>query len=263
MTKTNIMKRAMLATTVAAMLSMSFAATFPSAAIAQTAPAARPVDQRHPLGRRRSDGPPRKPDERPLRRQRRDRRRSGPLRHQLYLFGKAPGETTVYATNKAGKVVYRRNVRVGNNIGSVNQLLTLAMPDARIQATPMNGVVLLTGTVALPPTSRKPNRIVQAFVGEGTQVISRLKTATPLQVMLKVKIAEVSRTLTGHRRQSRRDIDGGRRHRRVISRADQLGTLQSRGGGFSLHIPTGGSAPRPGLPNVLGLDIARARRQRE
>jgi pilus assembly protein CpaC len=115
--------------------------------------------------------------------------------NQLYVFGKAPGETTVYATNKAGKVVYSANVRVGTNIGSVNQLLNLAMPDARIQATPMNGVVLLTGTVAAPADVEEANRIVQAFVGEGTQVISRLKTATPLQVMLKVQIAEVSRSL--------------------------------------------------------------------
>jgi pilus assembly protein CpaC len=56
-------------------------------------------------------------------------------------------------------------------------------------------VVLLTGTVAAPADVEEANRIVQAFVGEGTQVISRLKTATPLQVMLKVQIAEVSRSL--------------------------------------------------------------------
>jgi pilus assembly protein CpaC len=69
------------------------------------------------------------------------------------------------------------------------------MPDARIEATPMNGMVLLTGTVGAPTDVEEAQRIVQAFVGEGTQVISRLKTATPLQVMLQVKIAEVSRSL--------------------------------------------------------------------
>jgi pilus assembly protein CpaC len=36
---------------------------------------------------------------------------------------------------------------------------------------------------------------VQAFVGDDTKVVSRLRTATPLQVNLQVKIAEVSRTL--------------------------------------------------------------------
>jgi pilus assembly protein CpaC len=114
---------------------------------------------------------------------------------QLYVFGKGPGETTVYATNKAGTVVWSSIVRVGSNLNSVGQMLKLAMPEAAIVATPMNGLVLLTGTVATPGDIEEAQRIVQAFVGEPTQVISRLKTATPLQVNLHVKIAEVSREL--------------------------------------------------------------------
>src|SRR3546814_566900 len=50
---------------------------------------------------------------------------------QLYVFGKAPGETTVYATTKAGKVVYSSTVRVGNTLDSVQQMLSLALPAAR------------------------------------------------------------------------------------------------------------------------------------
>jgi pilus assembly protein CpaC len=112
---------------------------------------------------------------------------------QLYLFGKGAGETTVYATNKAGAVVWSATVRVGANLGSVGSMLKLAMPDAAITATPMNGLVLLTGTVAGPEDVEEAQRLVQAFVGGGTQVVSRLKSATPLQVNLQVKIAEVSR----------------------------------------------------------------------
>ncbi|MEI4600206.1 hypothetical protein, partial [Klebsiella pneumoniae] len=36
-------------------------------------------------------------------------------------------------------------------------------------------------------------RLTQAFVGDQVKVLSRLKTATPLQVNLQVKFAEVSR----------------------------------------------------------------------
>jgi pilus assembly protein CpaC len=114
---------------------------------------------------------------------------------QLYVFGKGAGETTVYATNKAGTVVWSSTVRVGSNLNSVPQMLKLAMPDASITATPMNGLVLLTGTVATPVDVEEAQRLVQAFVGPETQVVSRLKTATPLQVNLRVKIAEVSREL--------------------------------------------------------------------
>jgi pilus assembly protein CpaC len=114
---------------------------------------------------------------------------------QLYVFGKGRGETTVYATGRNGRVVYAANVRVGNNLSSVGEMLGMAMPEANIQATPMNNLVLLTGTVSSPTDVEEAQRLVQAYVGEGTQVISRLRSAVPLQVNLKVKIAEVNRSL--------------------------------------------------------------------
>jgi pilus assembly protein CpaC len=68
---------------------------------------------------------------------------------------------------------------------------------------------------------------VQAFVGTGTQVISRLKTATPLQVMVKVKFAEVSRNLIR--------IVGTN----LLARESDAGAADSvRGGGATGHIVT-------------------------
>ncbi len=115
--------------------------------------------------------------------------------NQIYVFGKAAGQTTIFATNKAGKVVFSANVRVGNNFESVDDMLRLAMPEADLKATPMNGAVLLTGTVLAPVDVEEATRLVQAFVGDGVQVLTRVRTATPQQVLLKVKIAEVNRSL--------------------------------------------------------------------
>ncbi|QQN74787.1 type II and III secretion system protein family protein [Croceicoccus sp. YJ47] len=116
-------------------------------------------------------------------------------RNQLYVFGKAGGETTVYASNAAYDIVWSANVRVGSNIDSIDQMLGLAMPEARIATATMNNMVLLTGTVASPGDAAEAERLVAAFVGDGVNVISRLKTATPLQVSLHVRFAEVSRSL--------------------------------------------------------------------
>ncbi len=113
---------------------------------------------------------------------------------QLYVFGKGSGETTVYATSKSGHVVYAANVRVANNVGSLNEMLHLAMPEAMIQATPMNNLVLLTGTVASPDDIDVAQHLVESYVGTGLNVVNRLMTATPLQVMLKVRIAEMNRS---------------------------------------------------------------------
>ncbi|MCA0902820.1 type II and III secretion system protein family protein [Qipengyuania aquimaris] len=115
---------------------------------------------------------------------------------QLYLFGRSGGETTVYASNARGDIIWSANVRVGSNIGSIDQMLALAMPEAKINVATMgSNVVLLTGTVAAPEDAAEAQALVEAFVGEETNVISRLRMATPLQVNLQVRIAEVSRSV--------------------------------------------------------------------
>ena len=114
---------------------------------------------------------------------------------QLYVFGKRSGETTIYATTAGGRVAYAATVRVGSNTGSLDEMMRLAMPDAAIQVTPMNNLVLLTGTVGSPGDVEEAQRLVQAYVGTTTQVVSRLRSATPLQVSLRVRIAEVNRSL--------------------------------------------------------------------
>ena len=99
---------------------------------------------------------------------------------QLYIFGKGQGETTLYATNAQGRTVYQTTIRVGGNIDSIDQMLSLTMPDARISVSTMNGIVLLTGTVQNPTDAAEAEDLVQTFVGKDTKVVSRLKVATPL-----------------------------------------------------------------------------------
>ena len=115
---------------------------------------------------------------------------------QLYVFGKSGGETTLYASNAAGDIIWATTIRVGSNIGSIDQMLALAMPQAKINVATMGtNTVLLTGTVAAPEDAADAQALVEAYVGEGTNVISRLRMATPLQVNLQVRIAEVSRSV--------------------------------------------------------------------
>ncbi|MEP3226971.1 MAG: type II and III secretion system protein family protein [Parasphingorhabdus sp.] len=115
---------------------------------------------------------------------------------QVYIFGKSGGQTSFYATSRSGKVVYSAEVSVGAEISSIDQMLGLAMPDANIAVSTTNNFVLLTGTIADPDDAEEAENLVQAYVGNATRVVSRLKTATPLQVNLRVRFAEVSRSLT-------------------------------------------------------------------
>ena len=127
----------------------------------------------------------------------------------LYVFGVGGGETTIYASNSRGDIIWSANVRVGSNIGSIDQMLALAMPEAKIAVATMgNNTVLLTRTVAAPEDAAEAQNLVEAFVGENTNVISRLRMATPLQVNLQVRIAEVSRNVVRSLGVNLASIDG-------------------------------------------------------
>lgn len=157
---------------------------------------------------------------------------------QLYVFGLSGGETTIYASNAAGDIIWSANVRVGSNLDSVDQMLDLAMPEADIRVATMGtNTVLLTGTVAAPEDASEAERLVQAFVGDEANVISRLRMATPLQVNLRVRFAEVSRSLVRNIGANLQTIDG--------TGGFQFGVGQGRGAEFF--------APDSGVTGV-GLD---------
>ena len=177
---------------------------------------------------------------------------------QIYIFGKAAGSTTLYATDARGRVVYSASVRVGQNLGQVGDLIDLAMPEADIQVTTLSGTVLLTGSVAQPSDAEEAERLVQAFVGEGTQVISRLRTATPQQVMLQVKIAEVSRSLVRALGVNWENIDPtGGNIGFVFNRGRDVGSFNADGS-FNFTPPTSGSSLGLRLTDVFGLNVAGA-----
>ena len=123
---------------------------------------------------------------------------------QIHLFGKAFGEATVFATTASGAVVYSSNIRVSQNITSIDSMLRLAMPESDIRVTTVGQIAVLTGVVASPDDAAQAKMLVTSLLNPGVNVsdpgaqlkiavVSRLKTATPLQVNLQVKIAEVSR----------------------------------------------------------------------
>ncbi|QNN68561.1 type II and III secretion system protein family protein [Sphingomonas lutea] len=122
---------------------------------------------------------------------------------QLNLFGKKSGEATLIATAADGSVVYATNVRVSQNLSSVNEVLRAAMPESNITVTPIGQVAVMNGTVASPEDAAQAQALVAAYLNPGKKdgdvldivPINRLKTATPLQVNLRVRIAEINRTL--------------------------------------------------------------------
>jgi len=125
---------------------------------------------------------------------------------QMNLFGKKAGEATVIATAADGSVVYGAHVHVNQNISSINEILHQAMPESDISVTNVGQIAVLNGTVASPDDAAQAEMLVKAALNPGVDVskpdamlnivpVSRLKIATPLQVMLKVRVAEMNRSM--------------------------------------------------------------------
>ncbi len=175
--------------------------------------------------------------------------------NQIYVFGKGPGVTTVFATDREGRTVYSANVHVGSNMADVAGVIRAAMPDAQIQVETFNGLVVLNGTVASPADVEQATSIVQGVVGKEVQVISRLKTATPLQVMLQVKVAEVSRTFVKTIGMNLASFDNTGGFKFGIGQGRSIATQYTPGGGLFTGVTSSSTGTTSGTASSTGSSL--------
>jgi pilus assembly protein CpaC len=113
----------------------------------------------------------------------------------MYIFGKKTGETTLYATDAQEHVLFNITVRVVHDLPRLKQALTELIPAGQIAADSVDGGIILQGTVATGAEAEDARRVASKFLGKGEEVINRLVVTAPNQVNLRVRIAEVDRTV--------------------------------------------------------------------
>ncbi len=113
----------------------------------------------------------------------------------FYLSGLEPGATSLVVRNKDGKILADYKVRVTHPLTEVKRAIEEVYPNLDIKMTSMKDNVIVKGTVASPEMAEDVMAIVGKFIEE-SKVINKLSIETATQVMLKVKIAEVKRSVT-------------------------------------------------------------------
>lgn len=111
----------------------------------------------------------------------------------IYVFGKVPGETSIYALDSNEQVIYSAAIAVSQNIERVAQSITEVIPDAEISVRSINGMIILDGFARSPGEVDTALRMIRQAVGEDAEIINRIDVTIPTQVNLRVKIAEVGR----------------------------------------------------------------------
>jgi len=124
---------------------------------------------------------------------------------KIYLMGATQGQTTVFAVDSEGRQFAKYELSVGRDVGELGPLLRAAVPRSEIVARTVNDTIILTGFVTSPGDAQRAVDIAKGFAskkaeggGEGPNggsVINGLIIRGEDQVMLKVTVAEVSRTV--------------------------------------------------------------------
>ena len=115
----------------------------------------------------------------------------------VYVSAKSPGETVIYAVDSGDKVLLNAAVRVAFDLSDLRRSLNRLVPGNAISVSQVDASLVLTGSVASAGQAEKARILAAAVTGgiKGGQVVNRLSVATPNQVSLHVKIAEVDRNI--------------------------------------------------------------------
>jgi pilus assembly protein CpaC len=109
--------------------------------------------------------------------------------NEILLTAKKPGNTQLMIWNTAGRsqVV---DVNVGTDVQALRDQLARIFPKSKIEATNVNGTIVLRGRVADLQTAEQAAAVAKPFA---EHVLNMMEIAGGQQVMLQVRFAEVSR----------------------------------------------------------------------
>jgi pilus assembly protein CpaC len=124
--------------------------------------------------------------------------------NRVFLIAKKIGDANVFFFDENGEQIMTLEVRIERDMQPYNRLIERLIPGSHINSEIINDTIVLSGTVINPADSARASEIaarvmVRPLPDQGTtspiKVINLLQVEAKEQVMLKVTIAEVSRSL--------------------------------------------------------------------
>jgi pilus assembly protein CpaC len=117
----------------------------------------------------------------------------------LFVFGVAPGRTTVAAMGADGHQLgqYDITVHPSDFIATEAQAaVARALPGQAVLVHSQVKGLVITGQLATPEQQARVISIVRGFLGDGQSLLDETGVTSAVQVTLKVRIAEMSRSVT-------------------------------------------------------------------
>jgi len=114
---------------------------------------------------------------------------------RIYILGVASGQTSASFYDGVGRQILTLSIRVDQDVSALADTLNRVLPGSSIRTEGLNESIILSGQVANLADADRAVRIAQSVVGKPEQVVNMLSISAPEQVMLKVRIVEVNRSV--------------------------------------------------------------------
>ncbi|MDP1630959.1 MAG: type II and III secretion system protein family protein [Caulobacter sp.] len=114
---------------------------------------------------------------------------------RIYVLGMSTGQTDAILFDAAGRRILSLNIRVDTDTAALAETINRILPGARVAVEPIGEAVILTGLVANAGDAAKAGQIAGQYVAKPEQVLNMLSIAGKDQVMLRVRVVEVQRSV--------------------------------------------------------------------
>lgn len=175
----------------------------------------------------------------------------------VFVYGKRIGETSLTAVDSNDETIFDGTIEVSHNLSSLKKEIHRVAPNANvIFKTAGNGLVIDGSAVSVQESENIQN-IASAFIGDRDKVVNMMTSGGGDQVMLQVKIVEMSRTdLKNLGINLQASLTGGGIVTQVFNGALNATTVNPLRGASTniLSTLTGGSGSVSGLLEALETD---------
>jgi pilus assembly protein CpaC len=114
---------------------------------------------------------------------------------RAYIIGAAVGQTNIVFFDSAGQQMAAYDIAVKRDLNGVRAALKQTLPNADIQIEGLGDGVILSGTAASPIEAQQAGELAARLVGGAEKVVNSIAVRGRDQVMLKVTVAEVARSI--------------------------------------------------------------------
>jgi pilus assembly protein CpaC len=114
---------------------------------------------------------------------------------RAYIIGAAVGQTNIVFFDSAGQQIAAYDIAVKRDLNGVRAALRQTLPSADIQIEGLGDGVILSGSASSPIEAQQAGELAARLVGGPEKVVNSIAVRGRDQVMLKVTVAEVARSI--------------------------------------------------------------------